>query len=250
MPETHRRRDPITTRLATSLAVALALVGACTNPSPPPAIADDVTLAGPTAAAPITPPPPVAISAAPTGRAEHESVIEIEVPEPSPVTSTTNAPPVVTSSAPPAPATAGIATQEGDRILPLTAIAYMTGKALLRAESSPALAEVKLLLDAKPAITLVRVEVHTDSMGQDDANQALSDKRALEVARGLVKLGVSCKRLLPVGFGETKPIVANTTAEDRARNRRTEFVVVALRGRNIGGLTPDGGGKVAGDPCC
>jgi OmpA-OmpF porin, OOP family len=115
--------------------------------------------------------------------------------------------------------------------------------------SANALTEVKALLDSKPEISLVRIEVHTDSMGSEDANLALSAARALFVARALADRGVSCERVIPVGFGETKPIAPNTTAEDRARNRRTELVVVGLRGKIIGSLPADGGGLVAGDPC-
>lgn len=65
----------------------------------------------------------------------------------------------------------------------------------------------------------------------------------------VVRHGVACERLLPVGFGETKPIADNRTATGRAQNRRTEFVPVALRGKVIGGLPPDGGGQIAGDAC-
>ena len=69
------------------------------------------------------------------------------------------------------------------------------------------------------------------------------------MARKLVSLGVDCKRLVPVGFGGTKPVAENTTPDGKAQNRRITFVAAALRGVLIGGMPADGGGKVAGDPC-
>jgi OOP family OmpA-OmpF porin len=128
-------------------------------------------------------------------------------------------------------------------------VLYETGSDKLKPESDPVLAHVKDYLDAKSYITLLRIEVHSDAQGNSQYNQTLSEKRALAVARALVGRGISCTRLIPVGFGETKPIAPNTTAEGRAQNRRTLFVNAALRGKPIGGMPVDGGGKVAGDPC-
>ncbi|MSP61093.1 MAG: OmpA family protein [Myxococcales bacterium] len=108
---------------------------------------------------------------------------------------------------------------------------------------------VKAYLDAKAYISLLRIEVHTDAQGDDRYNQALSEKRALAVARWLAQHGVDCKRVIAVGFGETKPAADNATVEGRAKNRRTLFINAALRGRPIGGVPVDGGGRVAGDPC-
>ncbi len=69
------------------------------------------------------------------------------------------------------------------------------------------------------------------------------------MAKALVAKGVDCKRLLPVGFGETKPRAENKTPEGKAQNRRTTFVNAALRGKAIGGAPLEGFGKIAGDPC-
>ncbi len=65
-----------------------------------------------------------------------------------------------------------------------------------------------------------------------------------------MKKGISCARLIGVGFGSSKPVAANDSAENRARNRRTVFVNAALRGRAIGGMPLDGGGVVAKVPTC
>ena len=138
---------------------------------------------------------------------------------------------------------------QGNELVLPSPIVFETGSDKLKRESDAALAWVRGYLDARSYISLVRIEVHTDNQGATAANQALSEKRAAAVARALMALGVDCKRLLPVGFGETKPVAPNDTAESRARNRRTVFANAALRGRPIGGMPVDGGGKVAGEPC-
>lgn len=50
---------------------------------------------------------------------------------------------------------------------------------------------------------------------------------------------------LAVGFGNTKPVADNSTVDGKAQNQRISFVIAALRGRPIGGMPLDGGGKIA-----
>lgn len=120
---------------------------------------------------------------------------------------------------------------------------FATGKATIVDSDAAIAAAAKGL---RESITLARVENHGDNQGD---TQALSEARALAVAKALVAQGIDCHRLVAVGFGGTKPIADNATAEGRAKNRRTELVPAALRGHLIGGMPADGGGKVAGDPC-
>lgn len=138
---------------------------------------------------------------------------------------------------------------DGNNVVPPSPVVYETGKAKLTVESDAALASIRSFLDDKSYVSTLRIEVHSDNTGKAAANQTLTEQRALAVARALVARGIDCKRLLPVGFGDTKPVAENGTAEGRAQNRRTTFVNAALRGRPIGGMPIDGGGKVAGDPC-
>lgn len=72
-----------------------------------------------------------------------------------------------------------------------------------------------------------RIEIigHTDSIGPSDANQALSEARAAVVATYLAKAGIEVARLTTIGYGETRPLVPNTSASNRAKNRRIEFSV-------------------------
>jgi outer membrane protein OmpA-like peptidoglycan-associated protein len=71
----------------------------------------------------------------------------------------------------------------------------------------------------------VAIHGHTDNVGAAELNMKLSNERAKAVYDVLVKEGVSSKRLSYQGFGASKPIGANTSAEGRADNRRTEFVI-------------------------
>jgi OOP family OmpA-OmpF porin len=138
---------------------------------------------------------------------------------------------------------------EGNALKVPTPIVFQTGKADLATESMPALKHVVRSLEAKSAVTTLRVEVHSDDVGDAAANQRLTQARAAEVVHDLVALGVACERLIAVGFGGTKPAAPNDTPENRSKNRRTVFVNAALRGRPIGGLPLDGGGVVASTRC-
>lgn len=138
---------------------------------------------------------------------------------------------------------------ENNRLVLTEPIVFETGSGKLAAEPQPALVAIKAFLEAKTYITTLRIESHTDSTGDAAAHQALSEARALTTARWLVAQGIDCKRVLPVGFGDSKPVAANDTPENKTKNRRTEAHVAALRDRPIGGMPVDGGGRVAGDPC-
>ncbi len=147
------------------------------------------------------------------------------------------------------PAAPALPSIENNMLVIEAPVVFETGSDTLKAGDQPALQAMKAFLDAKSYVTTLRIESHTDADGDDAANQALSNKRALAATRWLVAQGVDCKRLLPVGFGENKPVAANDTPENKAKNRRTVAFVAALRDRAIGGMPLDGGGLVAGDPC-
>jgi OOP family OmpA-OmpF porin len=71
----------------------------------------------------------------------------------------------------------------------------------------------------------VDLEGHTDSVGTEKYNQGLSERRAASVQDYLTKRGVNASRITMKGFGESKPIADNKTAEGRAKNRRVEIKV-------------------------
>ena len=73
-----------------------------------------------------------------------------------------------------------------------------------------------------PEVNIV-IEGHTDNVGDEAANQLLSENRAKAVYNYVVDAFIEKERLDYIGYGERKPIVANTTKEGRAQNRRTSF---------------------------
>jgi OOP family OmpA-OmpF porin len=138
---------------------------------------------------------------------------------------------------------------EGNEVKIAKEIVFETGTDKLKHESTAALEIIKQYLTDKSYISTLRIEAHTDNTGNEAANQTLTEKRALAICKKLVEMGVDCKRLIAVGFGGTKPVADNGTAEGKAQNRRINFINAALRGRLIGSMPADGGGKVAGDVC-
>ncbi len=76
---------------------------------------------------------------------------------------------------------------------------------------------------------VVRVEGHTDNIGNDTSNQRLSLARAQAVRDELVKRGIAADRLQAEGFGPKRPLADNTVAQGRRLNRRIEFKVIATQ---------------------
>ncbi len=138
---------------------------------------------------------------------------------------------------------------EGNEVKTTKPVLFESGSARLKPESIAALEIIKQYLADKSYISQLRVECHTDNSGDAKINQALTEKRAMVVCRKLMEMGVDCKRLIAVGFGDTKPVADNSTPEGKAENRRVSFVNVSLRGKVIGGMPVDGGGKVVGELC-
>lgn len=74
-----------------------------------------------------------------------------------------------------------------------------------------------------PTVAKVRVIGHTDSVGSDSYNQALSERRASSVAEYLIGQGLEMGKVTSQGRGESEPVTDNETEEGRARNRRVEL---------------------------
>ncbi len=103
-------------------------------------------------------------------------------------------------------------------------IYFDTGKADLKPESDPAIAEVAKLLKADSALRLWVVG-HTDSTGDYETNLDLSRRRAAAVIAALTGgHGIAAERLQPAGVGPLAPVASNATEEGRAKNRRVELV--------------------------
>ena len=100
-------------------------------------------------------------------------------------------------------------------------------KAVVKPQSLPDIQALATFMNDYPATTTV-VEGFTDSTGSEVYNQGLSERRANAVRDVLVnKFGISGSRIEAVGYGESRPIADNNTAEGRALNRRVEAIVEA-----------------------
>jgi outer membrane protein OmpA-like peptidoglycan-associated protein len=73
---------------------------------------------------------------------------------------------------------------------------------------------------------MVEIGGHTDSLGPEEYNQMLSQRRAGAVKKYLERLGVDGKRVNAVGYGESRPVAPNDSQEGRRLNRRTEFTII------------------------
>jgi outer membrane protein OmpA-like peptidoglycan-associated protein len=106
-----------------------------------------------------------------------------------------------------------------------TGIRFDIGKATLKPESMGIINTIAEMMEDHPELKF-SIEGHTDSDGDTDSNQKLSEERANTVMKKLTSMGISGDRLSAKGFGETNPIAPNNTPEGKANNRRVEFVKI------------------------
>jgi outer membrane protein OmpA-like peptidoglycan-associated protein len=120
-------------------------------------------------------------------------------------------------------------TRAGDQIIlnMPSDITFATDQDSVKAAFYPTLNSVALVLK-KFKQTTVDVFGHTDSTGSDQHNFDLSQRRALSVANYLAGQGVDQRRFAVTGFGKTRPVASNATADGRALNRRVEIQLSPL----------------------
>ncbi len=109
-------------------------------------------------------------------------------------------------------------------------VLFQTGSYQITTRAREILGKVATVINGKPNFEAM-VEGHTDNVpynrgGVLQDNWDLSVKRATSIVRALNDLGVSPDRLVAAGRGEFDPLVPNTTAENRAKNRRTRILVL------------------------
>ncbi len=104
-------------------------------------------------------------------------------------------------------------------------VRFDTNRATLKPESYKSLNELAEFMLLKKSL-IIELAGHTDSEGEEEANQILSQKRAEAVRNYLIKKGVSPKRMTAAGYGETQPIATNSTEQGKALNRRTEVRII------------------------
>lgn len=108
---------------------------------------------------------------------------------------------------------------------------FATGSYTLKPAARETMAKISGILLAHPGLTL-QIEGYTDSVGNVDYNQQLSQQRADSVRDFLAAEGVAASSITAKGFGEANPVASNDTPEGRQHNRRVEIVV---NGDSIGG---------------
>ena len=122
-------------------------------------------------------------------------------------------------------------------IVNLSDVLFDFNKATLRPGAREKLARVAGIVLAHPGLEM-EAEGHADAIGSDQYNQHLSERRAESVRAFLVEQGIRAGAVTAEGFGESRPVATNGTAEGRQQNRRVELVV---SGEPIGATGSDAG---------
>jgi outer membrane protein OmpA-like peptidoglycan-associated protein len=123
-------------------------------------------------------------------------------------------------------------------------VLFDIGKYNLQPAARERLARISGIVTAYPDLKM-EVEGHTDSIGSDEFNQVLSEKRANSVRDYLVTNGVSGDNIVARGLGKSEPIADNKTAAGRKLNRRVEMIV---SGDVIGDMVGSSGGAAPAAP--
>ena len=109
-------------------------------------------------------------------------------------------------------------------IVNMSDVLFDTGSYTLKPGAREKLAKISGIVLAHPGLSL-QIEGHTDSVGGDEFNQQLSERRADSVRDFLAEQGVPASSITARGFGKTQPVASNDNPEGRQRNRRVELVV-------------------------
>src|SRR5690606_34690236 len=115
-------------------------------------------------------------------------------------------------------------TEDGWELDLASKVLFGTEEARLNAESVKTVSRIGAALAAAGIHTL-RVDGHTDNLGTDRYNDALSLRRAQAVAKVLADAGIPREGIFPQGLGKRYPVARNDTAAGRAQNRRVSIVV-------------------------
>jgi len=109
-------------------------------------------------------------------------------------------------------------------VVTLGDVLFMTGRADLQPGTMGNLGKLVAFLNKYPERT-VAIEGYTDSVGSEDYNQSLSERRADSVKSYLTGQGIGSTRLSASGKGKSDPVAANDSASGRQQNRRVEVVI-------------------------
>ena len=115
---------------------------------------------------------------------------------------------------------------EGNKIVILEQVYFLTDQDIILPESLPILEEVAEQILAHPELRRVVVEAHTDARATEAYNFDLSRRRAASVMNFLLDSGIAVERLCSVGYGRSRPVVTNDSDANMALNRRVEFTIL------------------------
>jgi outer membrane protein OmpA-like peptidoglycan-associated protein len=115
-------------------------------------------------------------------------------------------------------------TTDRGLVLTLGDVLFESGKSELRGAALGNLDKLATFLVKYPG-RMAAIEGYTDSVGTDDFNQGLSQRRADSVMSYLVRRGVGQERLRSSGLGESSPVAGNDSAHGRQQNRRVEIII-------------------------
>jgi len=107
-------------------------------------------------------------------------------------------------------------------------ISFESGNAVLTNSSHDALERLEDILKDSPNV-MIEVSGHTDNVGSEENNLALSQSRAQSVVDYLINKGISSSRLTAKGYGESRPIATNKTPRGKSKNRRVEVKIIDVK---------------------
>jgi outer membrane protein OmpA-like peptidoglycan-associated protein len=123
-------------------------------------------------------------------------------------------------------------------IVNMSDVLFDFGKYTLKPAAREKLAKISGIVLAHPGLAL-QIEGYTDSVGSDQVNQQLSERRADTVRDYLIEQGVAGSAITAKGFGKASPVASNDTADGRSKNRRVQLVVNGdAIGKPAPGATP------------
>ena len=110
-------------------------------------------------------------------------------------------------------------------ILRLFSLNFDSGASRIKPENFDLLSKAEKAINIFPQSELI-INGHTDSQGNDDLNQRISQERAESVKQFMInEMKIPIHRLIASGYGETQPVSSNDTEAGRARNRRIDIVI-------------------------
>lgn len=134
--------------------------------------------------------------------------------------------PIITSKSPNKPVKPKTTVVNADTIQKYTPknVMFQQSKSIMLPESYAELDNLTAFLKRYPKLTLT-IEGHTDVIGDQKMNKTLSEERALSVAQYLIKQGIDENRIVSVGYGSTRPILADSVKTGHTENRRVAFII-------------------------